>query len=187
LLSKASSANKDNNKILVIGKGLLKTSDEIQSVAVKCLNCNEVRDEALLGSGYLDHLMNRDTRTPFLFLHIDYRNFQIGPDGQLCVNRIGGTVDDMMCLLRTMSYMIVEPKDTSHMRRDANTGNVVFDLHFNIRGNLFADLIWNETISVSPSYKEWNHGARPSLLQQESKEFQGVIMDDIFTFNYPTL
>ena len=187
------------NRLLKVGQ----SKSWQQTDEIKCMNCDPLRDKELLNSGYIEHLVKGKSSgiasgLPFAFLRVEYTNFVNGPDGQLCVNHIHGSVDDMMCLLRNMQYIVVTTKDSSKVRKDILTGDYLFDLIFSIRGNMFADLVWNRTISVRPSVKvvqhfpASNHHQFGSIKNKEfeqglDKSFKGLIMDDIFMYNYPSI
>lgn len=141
---------------------------------INCLNCIP-RDSALINSGYLLHLFANQSN-PFLVLRMQHEHFTTGRDGHFCVNHIHGTLDNMICMIRTMNHLIIKQDGEEF----DNQNLLIFELSFSLRGNFYGNIAYFSNHTILHSTKILR---KPVL--DTNKQFNKAIFDDLYEYSYP--
>lgn len=152
----------------------LQVEDHIYST-VHCINiyiCNEI-DQYLIDSYNLAITAEyNNNSTSFMngndidiiFLKINYKKFEVGKDGDVCIEQMTYQITGIICILRTFKYIAIELypliplKNGSSLSKNSNIFNnnqikYCNEIQFllQLRGNFYGDSFYQYTQSINIS------------------------------------
>jgi glycosyltransferase involved in cell wall biosynthesis len=115
-----------------------------------CENCNSHDWVILRECKVLSRKIDIKTM-PYAVLSLENFNFDIGRDGQVCINNATATSDKQLCFLRPMEYVVITA--------DPHLQSTNVELTLSIRGNVFGDFALSYNVSIellppSPAFNE---------------------------------